>query len=143
MKPTRPVRRAALETHDEGGSSIYRTNSIGYLSKKESPGLPHSALVEREERMMNYIPDGPARWLVDGSITGYPPANGKTYSLEELQAAVEGLIEIIPIPDRPELLMVVNEYGLFLKLPMNEWASEVAQRGIVGAVLVCPKEMLE
>lgn len=54
-------------------------------------------------------------------------------SLEKLQEAVGGYIEIVTI-DR-EMCLVVNEEGLLMGLDQNVWASMVASRPIVGNVI--------
>ena len=56
-------------------------------------------------------------------------------SLEKLQEAVEGYIEIIPTIDKK--FMVVNEEGLLKGLLVNPEASRLANRRIVGNVVVC------
>ena len=72
-----------------------------------------------------------------GSIMPYPPA-GKTYTLEELQAAVGGYIQIVSLGSAH--LMVINEEGKLQKLPRNELASALYAHDndhIVGNALVC------
>tara|TARA_R110002012_G_scaffold77863_3_gene198565 strand:- start:3288 stop:3590 length:303 start_codon:yes stop_codon:yes gene_type:complete len=46
-----------------------------------------------------------------GEKTDYLPANGKEFTLEELQTAVKGNIEFIYLDSVP-LIVVVNENGL-------------------------------
>jgi len=60
----------------------------------------------------------------DGRTEERQPANGRTFSLKELQAIVEGYIEIIPTKD--ERIMVLNEEGKLLDLPRNEQATALA-----------------
>lgn len=74
------------------------------------------------------------------------PANGKTFTLKELQDIVHGYIEIITLSNL--LIMVINEEGIIEELPMNIKASQIAasyNRGsfIVGDVLVCPSSMVK
>ena len=75
-----------------------------------------------------------------GEESDYPRA-GKTYSLEELQGAVGGYIEIISLRDGR--LMVLNEEGKLKALPPNPAATLLARRVIqaadwvVGDVVVC------
>lgn len=67
------------------------------------------------------------------------PKNGTDFSLEELQKIVGGYIEIVNLNE--EYIMVVNEEGKLLGLPINSGATIMAQRGlIVGDVLVCRRE---
>jgi hypothetical protein len=54
-------------------------------------------------------------------------------SLEKLQEAVGGYIEIVTIDK--EMCLIVNEEGLLMGLPHNMWASMVANRTIVGNVI--------
>jgi uroporphyrinogen-III decarboxylase len=68
----------------------------------------------------------------DGSEEEVSPASGKAFSLEELQKIVDagtergrGYIEIVPCKDRKHIL-VLNEEGKLLELPINVKASELA-----------------
>lgn len=93
------------------------------------------------------------------------PANGKAFTLEEMQKFVGGYVELIA-QDR-ETLMLVNEEGRLLGLPVNEVATRVycewlcrrkckvslAQKiadiatsravPIVGPAVFCPKGQFE
>ncbi len=53
---------------------------------------------------------------VDGTVVDFVPANKTDYKLDELQKAVDGLIDIVNIPDS-ELIFVVNDEGAFTKQP--------------------------
>ena len=55
-------------------------------------------------------------------------------SLHEAQELVGGLVELVRLSDGDQML--VNEEGLILGLPHNKMASEVANRPIVGNVLI-------
>jgi hypothetical protein len=74
----------------------------------------------------------------DGSVQDYPPAASK-YTLEEMQAAVGGYIEIVNLGSGH--LMVLNEEGkLGGGMPRNNLATElygVPRDHIVGNALVC------
>src|SRR5260370_15096635 len=68
----------------------------------------------------------------DGGEEEVSPASGKTFSLEELQKIVgegtptgRGSIEIVPCKDKQHIL-VLNEEGKLLGLPINARASELA-----------------
>src|SRR5947209_13392246 len=52
------------------------------------------------------------------------PANGLHFQLEELQAIVEGHIEIVPLADGR--IMVCNEESKLIGLPYNELATHLA-----------------
>lgn len=79
----------------------------------------------------------------DGNIESYKPGNGATFTLEEAQAAVDGYVELVrPIPpfDRAchgSVKLVVNEEGLLKDMPLNQIASMLAGKPIVGPVLIC------
>ena len=72
----------------------------------------------------------------DGGMTLVEPANGRDFSLTELQKFVGGYIDLVRLPD--DRLMVVNDEGLLLDLPMNHTATRITSGGyIAGDVLVC------
>lgn len=83
----------------------------------------------------------------NGEITEVSPANGKDFKLEELQTIVDGYIEVIWMPE--DKIMVINEEGKLLKLPVNEKATKIYQDNfcypdiIVGDVLVCDANQVE
>lgn len=66
------------------------------------------------------------------------PANGTHFTLEELQAAVGGDIQIVSIDNAAYPEMIVHENGLNEDLPLNAAATMLYKRGaIVGDVLLC------
>lgn len=79
----------------------------------------------------------------DGTQQEVHPANGKRFSLEELQGFVGGLIEMI---DLGEGIMWINEEGKLEGLPINFLATRLARpylfRGdyIAGDVFVLSAE---
>lgn len=75
----------------------------------------------------------------DGTVQEVTPANGKGFTLEELQGFVGGYIE--PVRLGPGKTMLVNEEGLGMELAYNSVASELAGQPLVGnAVVVDGKE---
>lgn len=75
-----------------------------------------------------------------GEEISISPTTGKHYKLRELQQLVGGYIETLPVAT--EQLMIVNEEGKFLNLPINKRATEIAFENcipdiIVGDVLIC------
>jgi hypothetical protein len=78
-------------------------------------------------------PDTPAREI--------QPANGRAFTLDEMQAYVEGYIEILRLPDGRAL--VINEEGKLRQMPINPEATILAAPCvappdfIVGPALVC------
>jgi len=79
------------------------------------------------------------------------------FTLEELQKIVGGLIEIVELPDGTRvtlhlslclvllagMVMVVNEEGSLLDLPVNEAASKLCGRRLVGDVLYCHERIVD
>lgn len=76
-----------------------------------------------------------------GGSTEITPQTGPTFSLLELQTYVGGYIEPVWLPDNR--VMIVNEEGRLQELPLNRTASAIAQRWIVGDVVVCDRAMME
>lgn len=81
----------------------------------------------------------------DGTKSIYPP-RGKHYTLEELQRAVSGYIEIVHVGRR---LLVVNEEGRILGLTHNSGASAIATGLVLGGedirgdALLCDSDLVE
>lgn len=75
----------------------------------------------------------------NGSSIPVSPKKGKKFTLEEIQKMVGGYVERLKLPGR--YVMLINEEGLIFKLPLNREASEIAQRPIVGDVVVLPSGM--
>ena len=65
------------------------------------------------------------------------PADGKQFTLQEMQAVVDGLIEPVYLPDGR--VMIVNEEGWVINLPVNQMASLLAGQPIAGSVIVLPR----
>lgn len=62
-------------------------------------------------------------------------------SLEQLQEAVGGYIEIISLDNN--MCLVVNEEGLVMGLKQNMWASLILNRIIVGDVIYMNKDEIQ
>lgn len=83
----------------------------------------------------------------DGTKDALQPKNNKVFTLEELKSVVGGYFEIVPLDEN--YLMVVNEEGKLLNLPINLIATRVyrASRNtddfIVGNVLICSNKEIE
>jgi len=79
----------------------------------------------------------------DGSQCEVEPKNGTDFKLEELQEFVGGYIEIVHPQDRRRQrgrILVVNEEGKLLGLPVNARASEIYSAPfdvIMGPALLC------
>jgi hypothetical protein len=65
----------------------------------------------------------------DGTVD----ANYNIDTLDKMQHAVGGLIELVYRGDK---IIIVNEEGMLLGLPVNERASELADYPIVGPAIV-------
>ena len=60
----------------------------------------------------------------DGTSRPFSPADGKTFSLKEVQEMVGGYVEMIPLST--DRIMLINEEGKLLGLPRNDMATLVA-----------------
>lgn len=86
-------------------------------------------------------------YKTNGEVLDIEPKNGKDFSLKELQAVVNGYIEIAEMKGGE--IMVINEEGKLERLPFNEKATELYQKKvyagdyIVGDVLVCNKNQVK
>jgi hypothetical protein len=79
-------------------------------------------------------------YRTNGKVEEFNPKSGKEFSLEELQTAVGGYIELIYLPESE--VLVVNEEGMIQKLTFNKKASIIANRPIVGNVVKCKKSQI-
>ena len=77
----------------------------------------------------------------NGEVLEVEPKNGTDFSLEEMQAIVGGYIEIVSLGDD---LMVVNEEGKLIGLPINDVATAMITNDIiVGDVLICKNNQIK
>lgn len=61
----------------------------------------------------------------------------KEFSAEELRGLVGGYLEAVPIPTIKDTdMMLCNEDGRLLGLPLNEIATQVARQEILGNVFI-------
>lgn len=83
----------------------------------------------------------------NGEIVEVEPKNGKDFKLKELQAIVDGYIEIVWLPN--EKIMVINEDGKLRELKENAKATDIYLNAfgypdvIVGDVLICDANQVE
>lgn len=61
---------------------------------------------------------------------------GSTPELEDMQEAVDGWLEGVPVKSLGRGVLFANEEGLLRGLPFNEQASSLAGRPLVGNVVV-------
>lgn len=80
----------------------------------------------------------------NGETATVAPKNGHVFELEELQGFVDGYIENVFLPDGR--IMVINENGKDMGLPINKNATDIADAVIlpwdviVGDAVVCSWE---
>lgn len=84
---------------------------------------------------------------IDGSETDVKPANGESFTLEEMQGSVGGYVQLITLPDGRCLLM--DEDGKAKGLAWNLKATLYGRKAgiapddyMVGPVLLCSREEL-
>lgn len=77
----------------------------------------------------------------DGSIETYTPKN-EYFTLEELQKAVGGLIELYP-RTYLDMYVVCDEEGLLKQRQRNSIFASLTSIELVGDVLLCPKTIFE
>jgi hypothetical protein len=84
-----------------------------------------------------------------GMMLDATPKNGKTYTLKEMQSMVNGLIQVIDLSPAVNALMVMNEEGKLLELPLNVNATRIFRMAfegtddfVVGDVLICKKNQM-
>ena len=63
-------------------------------------------------------------------------------SLKELQRLVDGYIELYPKEDE-NFLFIVDEEGILKNKPYNALAKQLFDIDVVGALVVCPKELFD
>ena len=107
--------------------------------------------VNTEEPQQEQEESKPDKWAhvyyPNGDFQETQPNNGSTFELEELQEVVGDYIEIVRLNDGR--IIIVNEDGLSLNLPVNIEATNILRRDhstteyIVGNAIVCDADMLE
>src|SRR5262245_15880608 len=72
------------------------------------------------------------------------PDNGTDFTHAELQEALGGDIEVLPLAGMPTniALLIVNQDGHRLGLALNDAATFLAGQRTVGPALMCPRELL-
>lgn len=107
--------------------------------------------IKEEEQEPQQEEAKPDKWAhvyyPNGDFQETQPKNGSTFELEELQEVVGGYIELVRLNDGR--IIVVNEEGLNLNLPVNIEATNILRRDhsttqyIVGNAIVCDADMVE
>lgn len=79
-------------------------------------------------------------WIkVDGTVVPVVPSKGAKFTLKELQDMVGGYVERVRLPKG--MVLIANEDGMPLGLPLNRAASEMTGITLVGDVVLLPKGM--
>ena len=94
-------------------------------------------------------------YKTNGEVESITPENGKYFSLKEMQGICDGVVDIQELP-KSNRLIILNDEGKLIGLPINEKATEVWKREypiaeyphnnyelIVGNVIVCDKSMVQ
>ncbi|MDR1950708.1 MAG: DUF3846 domain-containing protein [Bacteroidales bacterium] len=85
-------------------------------------------------------------YYTTGATSEVAPKNSKNFSLEEMQSIVGGLIELVYLDNGK--IMVINEEGKLIDLPINVDATEMVfgdmpwDDVIIGDVLVCNNKQI-
>ena len=85
-------------------------------------------------------------YKADGTILEVVPANGTDFQLDELQAMVDGYIEIVSAGNGK--IMVIDDEGKLKGRQVNDAATMIFMQAgyydtIVGDALVCDSEMVQ
>ena len=75
----------------------------------------------------------------NSNVKECPPADGKRYTLAELQKMVGGYFQIVALEEK--CIVLADEDGLSKKLPRNEFASYLYGRHLVGNVAVVNRKL--
>ena len=89
-------------------------------------------------------------YKTDLSVTWIRPANGRHFTLEEMQKTVGGRIEIIPLEREglDDRLLVIHEEGKLISLPLNllatiEWIRYYDETDYVsGDAIICHPDLI-
>lgn len=86
----------------------------------------------------------------NGIVESVKPRNGKTFSYDELSKFFGGYIELIYPRGKADSILVLNEDGKIIGLPINPLATEILKESggmpgdvIVGDCLLCHSSQIE
>jgi hypothetical protein len=80
-------------------------------------------------------------YKTDDTVEEVSPANGRDFTLAEVQKLVGGYVELVRMPGKEYAL--ANEEGLMIGLPPNYNASQAVGMPLVGNVVVCRSTMFK
>jgi len=79
-------------------------------------------------------------WIkADGEIIPVVPDKGLRFTLAELQKMVGGYVERVQLPKG--MVVLANEDGIPMGLPLNETASRMVGMQLLGDVVILPRGM--
>ena len=89
-------------------------------------------------------------YTTEFSVTRIKPANGRYFTLEEMQRTVGGLIQIVPLEREglEDRLLVVHEEGKLISLPLNvvatfEWMRYYGETDFIsGDCIICHPDLI-
>ena len=81
----------------------------------------------------------PENLSLNSNVEEFPPADGKRYTIEELQEMVGGFFQIVSLEEKH--IVLANEDGLSKRLPRNEFASYLYGKHLVGNVAVVNRKL--
>ncbi|MFN8323977.1 MAG: DUF3846 domain-containing protein [Chitinophagales bacterium] len=89
-------------------------------------------------------------YTTEFSVTRVKPANGRYFTLEEMQRAVGGRIEIVPLEKEglDDRLLVVHEEGKLISPPLNvlatfEWMRYYGETDFIfGDCIICHPDLI-
>lgn len=81
----------------------------------------------------------PENLALNSKVEEFPPADGKRYTLEELQKMVGGFFQIVSLEEKH--IVLADEDGLSKRLPRNEFASYLYGKHLVGNVAVVNRKL--
>ncbi len=94
-----------------------------------------------------------AKLITPTTVETIEPKYGTNFTLEELQQYVGGYIEILHPPSKYNAILIINEEGKLLNLPLNPLASQIWQDGsdkgsprsddfVVGNAVLCGEDQI-
>lgn len=139
--------RHLFKTVDKTGQFSYEghTKALYVITEKGERKLDEATIRVPIDYIMNHRPHSVFIYP-DGTMREAVKA-GESFTLEELQRYVRGLIQIVPLDDYS--LMIMNEEGKLWGMPKNERATAIFQKYnngddyIVGPAIICKTDELK
>lgn len=115
-----------MEINQEGSNPLHNaTPTMGILKDAIRQVISETA---KESGVEIQFIDSPTRVIkADGTKKEIQPQNGTDFSLEELQKYVDGYIQVIPLRNQEDEILVINEDGKE-RYPTNKAATGLAMK---------------